>query len=228
MKASTPSLIFYSLACFGYVLFSLLEMEGLVLCSKSIVVPCIFVYYFIENKYRIDWIIGLIFLSCFLGDVVVLFNIEHALLLSVYFFLLVYVLLLKYVLEDSKKVDFAKKDALPIFIIVLFLIYLLITILNIQFINAPQDNLAFIIYGITLLILSVISVSNYISKGCVCLFYMTLAVICFIFSDVFYALDNFYFSNKIFYLITLATQVVCYYFMVQYLLKRNKVVRKLN
>ena len=54
MKANTPSLIFYFLACALTILFNLTGQESLAVYSKAIVVPSIFIYYLVTNNYKID------------------------------------------------------------------------------------------------------------------------------------------------------------------------------
>ena len=56
MKASTPSLILFFVTSALVVLFKLLDFESLVLCGKSIIVPSLFIYYFVSNNYKITFL----------------------------------------------------------------------------------------------------------------------------------------------------------------------------
>ena len=54
MKANTPSLILYFLACILTILFNLTGHETLLQYAKSLVVPSIFIYYLTTNNYKIE------------------------------------------------------------------------------------------------------------------------------------------------------------------------------
>jgi hypothetical protein len=196
----------------------------MILLSKSIIVPCIFVYYLIENNYKFDLSKVLILLLCFAGDVIILLDLKFSFIYSVYAFFMVYLLLFKFVLQDSKTINFIKKDFISISIVSFLLIFLLISILNLKFQKDVSNDRIFIIYGITLFFLSVISISNYISKGSSAVFYCALMITCFLLSDVFYVLNHFYFKLPVFEIITLSSQVLSYFFMVSYFLEKDKKV----
>lgn len=225
MKASSaPSLTVYFVSCILFVVFTMLRMDNCVLLSKSVIIPAIFVYYFIENRYRINWAQVLIISLCYAGDVYILLDYKENFLASVISFLFAHLVILFYVLVDFRTVKFRKKDILPIFVIVVFLIYLLITILGLQFKNTLADFSIFIFYGITLAVLSCFSMANYISKGSYAFLNLVLMVTCFIVSDVFYVLNHFYLELPIFEIITISAQVLSYYFMVKYFILRKKSV----
>ena len=110
MKNSSPSLILYFFSCTFFVIFSYLQDQNMILLSKSIILPCIFVYYLIENNYKFDLIKLFILFFCFAGDVVILLDLKFSLIYSVYAFLIVYLLLFKFVWKDFKTINFIKKD----------------------------------------------------------------------------------------------------------------------
>lgn len=222
MKPSTPSLIVYFVSCFAFVFFSYFENQNLVLLFKSVIIPSIFVYYLVENEYRFDWFKVMIIFLCFLGDIIILLDLKLSLVYSVYLFLLVYLMVLKLVLDELKLVYFRSKDFFPITIVITLFVYLLITILSLQFQRDKSDCILYAIYGSTLCLLSIIGTANYIAKGSLTTYNCALMITCFVVSDVFYALDHFYLNLLVFKIITLTSQVLCYFFMVKYFLDIDK------
>ncbi|OOG71627.1 hypothetical protein B0E44_09975 [Flavobacterium sp. A45] len=83
-------------------------------------------------------------------------------------------------------------------------------------------------FGIILSVLSIISIINYIKKGSYAFFNSMLMCLCFIITDIFFVLYKFYFYNYAFTLISIITQFLSYFFMVNYLLEKDKVIDDLN
>ena len=119
MKASTPSLILFFVTSALVVLFKLLDYEGLVLCGKSILIPSLFIFYFVSNNYKITFLKGLIFLLLFIRDIFTTLNISESAMGSFLCILAVYVLLLYLAQKDFKFLKFSYKDSLSIFILIL-------------------------------------------------------------------------------------------------------------
>lgn len=109
MKTSAPSLIIYFSACIFTILFSFIRQEEFVLYAKSLVVPSIFIYYLITNKYKIDLIKGMVFIFSYIGDVFILMNFDNSELGAVLSFLIVYLLLIIQFAPNFKKIKLKKK-----------------------------------------------------------------------------------------------------------------------
>lgn len=228
MKANTPSLILYFLACILTVLFNLTGHETLLQYAKSLVVPSIFIYYLTTNNYKIDLIKGGIFLFSFIGDVFILMNYDDSEIGSVLSFLMVYLLLIIHLIGSLKKIKFDKIDILSLISIIIAMVVLSTTILSLQFEKMETDFSIIIIYSITLSILICISVIKYITKGTFAFLNLLLMSVCFLLSDIFYVLNGFYLSLSVFSLIEISTQVFSYFFMVNYFIANDKSLRKLN
>ena len=65
MKSNRPSLFLYFAVCILVVFFKILRWDDYVLYSKSIIIPLLFIYYFIVNNYKINRIKALIFFVLF-------------------------------------------------------------------------------------------------------------------------------------------------------------------
>lgn len=228
MKANTPSLIFYFLACIFTVLFNLIGQEEYLFYAKSLVVPSIFIYYFAINNYKIDSIKSGIFLFSFVGDVFILMNYNDSEIGSVLSFLIVYLLLIIHLIRGFKKRNFDKIDILSLISVIIAMVVLSITILSLPFEKMKTDFSIIIIYSIALSILICISVIKYITKSNFVFLNLLLMSVCFLLSDIFYVLNGFYLSLSVFSLIEISTQVFSYFFMVNYFIANDKSLRKLN
>ena len=228
MKASTPSLILFFVTSALVVLFKLLDYEGLVLCGKSILIPSLFIFYFVSNNYKITFLKGLIFLLLFIRDIFTTLNVSESAMGTFLCILAVYVLLLYLAQKDFKFLKFSYKDSLSIFILILGIGAICYSVLNLELENLELDFSLYVAFGIILSVLSIISIINYIKKGSYAFFNSMLMCLCFIITDIFFVLYKFYFYNYAFTLISIITQFLSYFFMVNYLLEKDKVIDDLN
>lgn len=222
MKASTPSLILFFVTSALVVLFKLLNYDGLVLCGKSIIIPSLFIYYFVSNNYKITFFKGLIFLLLFVRDIFTTLNISESAMGSFICVLAVYILLLYLGQKDFKYLQFSFRDGFPIFILILGIGSICYSVLNLELENLELDFSLYVTFGIILSILSILSIINYIKSGSYAFFNAMLMCICFIITDIFFVLYKFYFYNYAFTLLSIITQFLSYFFMVNYLLEKDK------
>jgi hypothetical protein len=227
MKANKPSLILFFLALLSTIIFDCTEQDFFATYSKAIVLPAIFFYFLISSEYKIGKTEGLIFLFCFTGQVFDLMDVEISEIGGVVSFLVVYALILKIFIIEHKKIKLAKKDILPVFIVVIFLVYLLISVLSLQVDNMKKFNFIYTFYGIILTALSYFSFVSYITKGTYITLLMSLMAISYIFSDIFYIFNEYFSSSVVLVLIRDVTQIIAYYFMVEYFLEKVKVQKKI-
>lgn len=226
MKANRPSLILYFTACVLVVIFKIMECDTLMLYTKSVIIPLAFMYYLISNNYKISWIRILIFLSCFVGDVIVLLNFFDSIIGGLLSFLIVYTLLLKLAVDDFKKMRFRKEDGVSMLVSLFFIATICITVLSLKFEKIKPGFYLFVIYGIVLSLLSFFSVINYLKRGSYCFFNFLLMIICYVLSDIFYIIYEFYLNLYAFSFIYIIAQVVSYYFMAVYFIEVDKYYRK--
>ena len=142
--------------------------------------------------------------------------------------LAVYVLLLYLAQKDFKFLKFSYKDSVSIFILILGIGAICYSVLNLELENLELDFSLYVAFGIILSVLSIISIINYIKKGSYAFFNSMLMCLCFIITDIFFVLYKFYFYNYAFTLISIITQFLSYFFMVNYLLEKDKVIDDLN
>ncbi|MFH6935484.1 MULTISPECIES: hypothetical protein [Flavobacterium] len=226
MKANKPSLILFFSALLFTVIFDWTGQDFLAIYAKAIVLPAIFIYFLISNDFKIRKTEGFIFLFCFIGQVFDLMDIEISEIGGVISFLIVYLLIMKLFIFEHEKIILKKKDILPISIVVIFIVYLLISVLSLQFDKMKRFNAVYTIYGIVLSVVSYFSFVSYITKGTFLALLMSLMAISYIFSDIFYIFNEYFSYSIVLVLIRDVTQILAYYFMVEYFLEKEKNNRK--
>lgn len=227
MKANKPSLILFFLALLCTIIFDCTQQDFFALYAKAIVLPAIFIYFLISNEFKIGKTEGLIFLFCFIGQVFDLMDVEVSEIGGVLSFLVVYFLILTLFIREHEKIKLAKKDILPVSIVIIFIVYLLVSVLSLQFDNMKNFNFLYTIYGIILGVLSFFSFVNYITKGTHIALLMSLMAISYIFSDIFYIFNEYFSYSVVLVLIRDITQILAYFFMVEYFLEKAKIHKKI-
>lgn len=222
MKASTPSLIFYFLACTLVVFFKIIENDSMVLYAKSIVVPLIFIYYLISNNYEISWIKILIFLFSFVGDIFNLLQFNDFGLGALLSFLFVNVLLLKLAIGDFVYLKMNREDRIPMAVTFFFVAMICISVLSLNFERMKLDFSLYVLYGVVLSLLSFFSIVNYLKKGNYAFFCLLVMCGCSMVSDVFFIINKFYLNLYAFSFINITVQVFSYFFMASYFLENDK------
>ncbi|MFH7005483.1 lysoplasmalogenase family protein [Flavobacterium bizetiae] len=226
MKANKPSLILFFLALLCTIIFDCTQQDFFALYAKAVVLPAIFIYFLISNEFKIGKTESLIFLFCFIGQVFDLMDVEVSEIGGVICFLAVYLLLIKLFVQDHEKIKLAKKDILPVSIVIIFIVYLLVSVLSLQFDNMKKFNFLYTFYGIVLGVLSFFSFVNYITKGTHIALLMSLMAISYIFSDIFYIFNEYFSYSVVLVLIRDITQILAYFFMVEYFLENAKIHKK--
>jgi hypothetical protein len=226
MKANKPSLILFFVALLFTIIFDWIKQDALAIYAKAVVLPAIFFYFIISNDFKVGKTEGLIFFLCFVGQVFDLMDVEISEIGGVISFLIVYLLIIKLFIIDHERIQLRRKDILPISIVVIFIVYLLVSVLSLQFDNMKKFNLLYTIYGIVLSILSYYSFVSYITKGTYLALLMSLMAVSYIFSDIFYIFNVYFSYSVVLVLIRDITQILAYYFMAEYFLEKAKLQRK--
>lgn len=222
MKASTPSLILFFITSVSTVIFKLLDFDIMVLFTKSIIIPSLFIFYFVSNNYKITFLKTLIFLMLFVRDVFNTLNIKESPLGSFLCVMIVYVFLLYLALKDFKYLKFYFKDTVSIFLLILAIGSICYSVLNLKLENLELDFWLYVVFGIILSLLSIISIINYNKNDNYTFYNAMLMCICFIVTDIFFVVYKFYFYNYVFSITSIITQFLSYFFMVNYFLEKDK------
>ncbi|MFH6996784.1 hypothetical protein ACHRVZ_02565 [Flavobacterium sp. FlaQc-57] len=226
MKANKPSLILFFFALLCTIIFDWAGQDFFSIYAKAIVLPAIFFYFLISTEFKIGSTEAVIFLFCFIGQVFDLMDIEISEIGGVMSFLVVYLLIIKLYVREHEKIKLAKKDILPVSIVVIFIVYLLISVLSLQFDNMKKFSALYTFYGLVLSVLSYFSFVSYITKGTHITLLMSLMAISYIFSDIFYIFNEYFSYSIVLVLIRDVTQILAYFFMVEYFLEKLKFQKK--
>jgi hypothetical protein len=227
MKANKPSLILFFVALLFTIILDSTKQDILAIYAKAVVLPAIFFYFIISNDFKIGKTEGFIFFFCFVGQVFDLMDVEVSELGGVLSFLVVYLLIIKLFVIDHEKIKLRRKDVLPVSIVVIFIVYLLVSVLSLQFDNMKKFNLLYTIYGIVLSVMSYYSFVSYITKGTHLALLMSLMAVSYIFSDIFYIFNEYFSYSVVLVLIRDVTQILAYYFMVEYFIEKTKMQKKI-
>ncbi|KOP37960.1 hypothetical protein DBB36_04655 [Flavobacterium sp. WLB] len=226
MKANKPSLILFFLALLFTIIFDWTEQDFLAIYAKAIVLPAIFIYFLISSEFKIKKTESFIFAFCFIGQVFDLMDVEVSEIGAVISFLVVYALIMKLFIVEHEKIKLQKKDILPISLVIIFIVYLLISVLSMKFDNTKKFDYIYIIYGIILSYISYFSFVSYITKGTFITLLMSLMAVSYIFSDIFYIFNEYFSHSVVLVLIRDITQILAYYFMVEYFLEKIKMHKR--
>lgn len=224
MKPNKPSLILFFLALLCTIIFDWTQQDVFATYAKAIILPAIFIYFLISNEFQIRKTEGAIFFFCFVGQVFDLMDIELG---SVISFLAVYLLILIIFVREHEKIELTKRDILPISIVVVFIVYLLISVLTIKLDSLKRFDFIYILYGLVLSIMSYFCFVSYITKGTYITLLMSLMAVSYIFSDIFYIFNEYFSYSIVLVLIRDVTQILAYYFMVEYFLEKARIENKL-
>lgn len=223
MKPNKPSLILFFLALLCAIIFDWTQQDVFATYAKAIVLPAIFIYFLISSEFEIRKTEGLIFFFCFIGQVFDLMDIEIGGVVS---FLIVYLLIVFLFIREHERIQLTKKDILPISIVVVFIVYLLISVLSLKLDSMTRFNFVYTLYGIVLSVMSYFCFVTYITKGTYIALLMSLMAVSYIFSDIFYIFNEYFSYSIVLVLIRDVTQILAYYFMVEYFLEKAKIQNK--
>ncbi|REG99696.1 hypothetical protein C8P67_104327 [Flavobacterium aquicola] len=222
MKASTPSLILFFVTSVLAIIFKLLQSDMLMLYTKSVVVPSLFIYYLVSNNYKTKLLNALIFLLFFVREVFNTLRIIESPMGSFLCVLMVYILLLFFAWRDSAFLKYKYNDIFSISLLFIGMGAICFSVLNLKLENLELDFSLYVVFGLILSLLTVFSILNYIKAGSLVFFNGMLMCVSFVISDVFFVLYKFYFYNYLLTLVSLVTQFSSYFFMVNYFLEKER------
>lgn len=179
--------------------------------------PAIFYYYLQKENFKVNWLFCAAIWSSFISDMIVLLKYPDGDLSIAIFNIILYLLIIVFLLKDlaPNMINF-KLISYFFFIIVSFFA---ITYIVLGLMSGLDHFMltVYMIYGVILSILSSIAVFNHFFIQSERTFYGLIMSFCFIISDVFFAIYNFYLKMEIFIILNLAAQFISYYYMIEYI-----------
>jgi hypothetical protein len=189
MVKVNSALILYFTAFVLYVIAVLLGSDNLELFSKPIIIPTIYYYYYISVRGRIDYLFSFSVLSFFIGEILHLISREDFNILGLIFLLIPYFIILYFIIQDlfyylkKKKINL---NTFSFYIVVMLLVYLFFNVLMMMFEESSFDFFIYSLYGITLLLMGILTFVMQINYTNRTILYAGMMVACFIVSDLFF------------------------------------------
>lgn len=225
MKITKITLIIYYVVCLVSIIGKLFENDIVLFLSKSLIIPVIYFYYFIQSK-KINILFTIALFISFIGESIISLDLSTNLYVLMIPFLATYLILFKFGLEDIVKFKFKILNVVSILIVFLLMIYVYISIVELLTNDLEEFKTSFLVYGFVLLLLSLMAAYNLIYKISIVNLYYMLFVVCIVLSDIFYVIYKYHFQSIALGFINFILQIISYYFMVQYMLGKEE--SKLN
>lgn len=217
MKKNSPSLFLYLFASVFAIIGVVIGNEFITLLMKPMIVPAVFYYYLQVKEGKINWLFLLILLSSFTSDMLVLFELPDGNIPIALLNMFCYLIFIYFVIKDVSLKNLSNIKFFYFALIVLGYFIILYVVLGLMSGLDNFSNNLYIIYGIVLCVLASIIGFNHLNQESDKTFYALIMCICFITTDVFYAIYNFYFNLEIFIVLNITVQFASYYYMVRYI-----------
>ena len=212
---------FYIVASILAVIAIIFDNEWLMLFTKPSIIPALFIHYITLNKSKISKDLLAILSIYFISDVITLLEIDEATLYIMALDFLPYILLLKVVIEDVFELRLNKLIlgiTLGTFSGLMFAMYYLVQ----SFIQTNTDFiLPVIAYGIILALYVSLSLYLYLETDFDFAFNILIAALFALIADVIFVITNMIFKVDALNYIEFTFQIISYFFIVAYFLKRN-------
>jgi hypothetical protein len=223
--SKNPAIYLYLISGLLFLLAILFQNEEFLLVTKPIIIPSILYYYYIETKGRINNFFVLSLILFFIGDMLFLINFDDFYIIGLIIFLLPYLFVIHFLYQDIKEIIAKRKNRkidFTFIIILLILVNLLVTVLNALEDESLVEEVFFLLFGIELVAMGVMSAVIYFHSSIKRNFYLAITVVAFILSDLFFILNKNVQNLLVFELINGLAQTASYFFYVKYFLERNK------
>lgn len=221
MKFRSPSLVLYFIATILSIVGVTFDVETLELITKPMIVPSIYFYYVNKTKGEINLLFSIAIFCSFVADMLVLIDLPNGTLPISLLNICMYSIFTYFIVEDLGFKNIADQNIITLVGLSAFFLFVLYVILDLM---KGLDSLTFnvfVVYGVILSSLSALICYNHLNKPSLKSYYALLMCICFIVSDVFFAIYNFYLKIDAFISLNVTGQFVSYYYMVRYITTNN-------
>jgi hypothetical protein len=218
-------LIAYFFFYFIYLLFDrILELKDYALLVKPIIIPIIAFLYITNKDSKRTMLNILLLVLIFISDNSTLLEIRSFYIYATIIYMLSMFILLYYALLDMK---FINKNEL----IRKNVVYVLLSVITISllywfcFYNAqerPAEKFIIFEFLIVISFLFLVSTFNYIQQKTKQTKYLFLMILCLFLSELFFSVLKYYNGHILFKYVICIIEIPVYYFLLKYLLKRDK------
>ena len=216
MKDSKSALYMFVSASLVVIISSVFKYENIAMLAKPMIIPSAFFYYLQTKRAALNISIASIFVSFFIGDMIILVLGDAAIRIILLTFLVGYLILLKTIVEDLIKIEFNFSSLLYVFILMILLAGILYFILDLPITQIIDNYWIFMIYGVVLITLVLLATYYYVSNQNINSFNLLIATLAMLLSDLFYCLYNYVMKSSILDAMNLFTQFLSYYLLIKY------------
>lgn len=221
MKTSKIALNLYFTACLLAVIATFIDNEMLLLVSKPIIIPAIYFYYLSEKKTKINPLVVLFLILSFIGDTIVLLELKKIIYVMIPYFLS-YLILLQFAISDVRKLKFDWFSLGVATFVFVSLILLLDTLVDFFIEDNKYLAIPILMYGLVLSVFGSLAGYYFYYKASNLAFYMVMAALFCVVSDVFYIIFSLIFQFNDFHYFDFSVQIISYYFIVKYFILRKR------
>lgn len=218
-------LIAYFVFYFLYLLFDrVLEMKDYAVLVKPIIIPLIAFLYITNKRSKRSLLSLLLLILIFISDNSILLEMRSFHIYATIIYFLCLMILLFYTLSDINYFNnnSKNKDVLSYVLIGVVFFSLVFLLLNYDFKSKSAEKFVAFEYMITFLIVFVVSIVNYIRYKTKKAKYFFLTILCLFLSDLCFSIHHYYNGHVAFKFLIFIVEVPVYYFLLKYLLKRDK------
>ena len=221
MKQINEALVLYFTLCIVVVVSFIFKYDTFGAIVKMFLVPIIFYYYYINTK-KINWLLTSILFFCFIGNILGMFEVfvSNVYIMMIPFFIS-YVLFLLLGIQDITKIKIKKLEFVIILLVTVFMFYIYFNVINLLTDDYKGFFVSFSIYGFVLVLAAIISTINILFNNRSYDLYYLFVILCFMISDIFYVINNFYFLIIAFQILGHTLEVLSFYLIVKYILSRE-------
>lgn len=203
------------------VIAMMIDNEWLMLLTKPSIIPALFIYYFSSEKKYVSQVLFAVLFLYFVSDALTLLQFQNSTIYMMIIDFIPYLLLAKVVIEDAVNIKFSRNEfliALFSFLALMIIMFCLIDSLSTT--NKDYGN-AIICYGILLAIYVCTSLYIYLVTDLDFAMYILIASIFGLVADVIYIITNMVFYVKALGYIEFVLQIISYFYIIAYFLKRD-------
>lgn len=225
------SLYLYICSAVLYVLSIIIQCEMLTLITKPIFIPAIIFYYFTqeENEFNYLFVKSLVFF--FIGEMFFLINFKDCFFAGLSFLLFPNFIIIYFIYEDFRilmKTRNLKQLDVTLIMLSSILFYLLFNIFNLLEFDSIYEFLYFMIFGTSLLVMTVLTAILFIYSSYRKNTYLVFAVFSLLMAHLFLVLDMQFLNLLTFKYLNAFSQTIAYLFYTKYFLERSILENRLK
>jgi len=212
---------FYLIMSILAVIAMVIDNEWLMLLTKPTIIPALIIYYLSSDKKYVSPVLLTILFVYFVSDTLALLQFQDFDMYLMIIDFIPYLLLSKVVIEDAVNLKFKMNESIFATFSLLFLLLVMFFVIETLTVSY-QDYIPLILgYGIVLAIYVSTSLYIYLVTNSDFAMYILIASIFGLVADIIYTINNMVFYVKALSYIEFVLQIISYFYIIAYFLKRD-------